>query len=125
MSGQSNEQYEQHTVEKTLWIFEYAYAGLSGGSLHLFYAANEQEAYTYVGEYIKRAAGRGDRLEFRHLQASARGFTTGYTAWLGTIHVRADNTVVEGSYRRPIQRVAYKGQDVEQGDTEDDLEEGG
>ena len=104
---------EQHHVEKQLWLFEYARPDVSSGLLHLFYAVDEREATTYVEDYLTQAAGRGERLTFRQLKAYPHGFSAGYTEWLGTIHVRADQTVVEGSCMRSIERVAYKGEDVE------------
>ena len=122
MSAEGNELPGEQSIKKTLWIFEYTRGDVSGGSLHLFYAAHEQEACTYVGDYIKRAAARGERLTFRHLQTAAGGFCTGYTQWRGSIHVRPDGTAVEGSYRCPIVRVAYKGEDAEQGHVEDERE---
>ena len=116
MSEQKNEQHsiEENSVAKTLWVFECTHAHLSVGSLHLFYAANEQEACTYVGDYIRRATARGERLEFRHLKAYPHGFSAGYTTWLGNIHVRPDGTLMEGTALRSIERVAYKGNVVEQ-----------
>jgi hypothetical protein len=77
-------------VQKTLWVLEYTSPGFSSGSLHLFYAANEQEACTYVGEYLRRATARGKRLEFRRLKAFPHGFCTLYTEWRGIIHIHPD-----------------------------------
>ena len=122
MSERENEANTQMIVRKTLWLLEYARVGASSGTLHPFYAADDQEACTYVGDYLKRAAGRGERLTFSRLKAYPRGFSSGYTEWLGTIHVRDDQTLVEESPRRPIERVAYKGKAGEQGDILDDVE---
>jgi hypothetical protein len=111
----------QEIMKQTLWLFEYSQAHLATGSLHLFYAENEQAAYTHVGDYLREAARRGEQLTFRYLKAFPSGFSIGYTRWAGAIHVYPDGTVVEGAYRQPIERVAYKGEAVEQ---EEDAEKG-
>ena len=125
MTERENEANTQMVVKKMLWLLEYTHPDVLSGTLHPFYATDEREACAYVGDYLTQAAARGKRLEFRRLRAYPRGFSTGYTEWLGVIHVSADKTVVEGAPRRPIERVAYKGEAGEQGDVQDDVEQEG
>ena len=99
----------QETIEQTLWIFETTPAASSSGTLHLFYAPDEQTAYGHTGDVLKQAAKRGESLKFRRLSAYPYGFRTGNTAWLGKVHVRPDGSLREGAARQPIERVAYKG----------------